>query len=395
MIQPGYNANQRLESKLKVLVNATTLTKGGGLQVAASFINEALGDNSNSIRWFFAVSPQVGAEIEGSSDFCEVFDASPAKCKQARSRLLELECKHNPDVVFTIFGPAYVKFTKPHLSGLANGWLTHSDWQAFRQLGSPVQILIAFCRLAYKAWWARHADYWVVEAEVARQGLKRRLGISNDRVAVISNTCSRVFRELPREPVGLPGKGEKLRIVYLTSFYKHKNIGIIPFVAAKLEEFQPSLKFEFVVTLPRDENDWTRLEAAARALGVADRLINVGPVSNVEAPILYKECHIAFMPSLLETFSANYPEAMAMGCPLVASNREFAKNCCGDAASYFDAESAISAARTVIDLISDESRWYEQIDAGFKFLDALPDSGQRYTEYLRLISDLAKDDLRA
>jgi len=379
------------ERPLSVLVNATTLIKGGAVQVAASFINEAMRDATPEIKWFMVVSPQVAAEVHDKSAIVEVFEESPAKSKAARQQLLDAEQASMADIVFTVFGPAYVKFTEPHLSGIADGWVTHSGWQAFRALGNPVRMLKSLMLVTYKAWWMRLADFWVVEAEAARQGMKRRLGINPDKVAVVSNTCARAFIEEPREAARLPQTGETLRLLYLSSFYKHKNVGIIPKVAAALKQLRPELQFEFVLTLPENEGDWSRIKSAADSLGVGANLTNAGPIAAADAPALYKRCHIAFMPSLLETFSANYPEAMATGRPLVASDLGFAHNCCGDAASYFEAESPQAAAEQIVALIEDEARWNAQIEAGFARLAELPDAHTRYSEYTKLILQLGRE----
>ncbi len=379
----------RENKPLSVLVNATTLVKGGAIQVAASFINEAqLDQESSGIQWCFAVSSQVAGEIDLPQANTKVFEESPAKSKAARSRLREIEQDIEADLVFTIFGPAYVKFGAPHLCGYANGWLTHSGWQAFRTIGNPLRMLRSLLLLVVKGWWLRFADYWVVEAEVARQGLVKRVGLDPDKIAVVPNTCARVFREPACDAAKIPGANEALRLLYLSSFYNHKNISIIPYVAAELKRLQPELKFEFVLTLSEETGEWNGLQQRCESLNVATHVLNVGPVAIAEAPRLYQSCHIAFMPSLLETFSANYPEAMATGRPLVVSDLGFAHDCCGEAASYFDPDSARAAADSILRLVSDHSVWDAQIAAGYIQLAALPDSHDRYLAYLSLLQKL-------
>ena len=57
----------------------------------------------------------------------------------------------------------------------------------------------------------------------------------------------------------------------------------------------------------------------AQALGVAEHIYNAGPVHVADMPTLYQDCHISFMPTLLETASATYPESVAMGLPVVSN----------------------------------------------------------------------------
>ena len=89
-----------------ILVNATTLVKGGGIQVAASFISEAeasAGEASGSIRWHYAVSPQIAAEIDVPSDRVHMFRETPAKSSAARQQLVGLAERLDVSAVFTVF----------------------------------------------------------------------------------------------------------------------------------------------------------------------------------------------------------------------------------------------------------------------------------------------------
>lgn len=64
-----------------------------------------------------------------------------------------------------------------------------------------------------------------------------------------------------------------------------------------------------------DENYRPRLEELARSLGVADRVLFVGPVSDVHKWALYERAQLFVLPSYSENFGNVVAEAMAMGCP--------------------------------------------------------------------------------
>ena len=57
----------------------------------------------------------------------------------------------------------------------------------------------------------------------------------------------------------------------------------------------------------------------AQALGLADRVRWLGPVSRVQAPKLFTDCHIYVMPSRHETFGVVYAEAIASGKPIIVT----------------------------------------------------------------------------
>ncbi len=188
-------------------------------------------------------------------------------------------------------------------------------------------------------------------------------------------------------PSSLPPSG-KVKILCLSSYYTHKNLGIIPEVAAEIEKCDPSLEFEFVLTLRSDCDGLAKILSSAASAGVSARIRNVGPVPVADGPALYKQCHISFLPSLLETFSANYPEAMAMACPIVTTNLPFARDVCGDAALYYEPEDAVSAAKTIVKLLGDAETWSHLVAEGKQVLRRLPSPQQKYEQYIGCLRSL-------
>jgi glycosyltransferase involved in cell wall biosynthesis len=66
----------------------------------------------------------------------------------------------------------------------------------------------------------------------------------------------------------------------------------------------------------------------------------VGFVSNEELRTLYEHATAFVFPSLQEGFGLPLVEAMALGCPVIASNAASIPEVCGDAALYFDPHNA-------------------------------------------------------
>jgi glycosyltransferase involved in cell wall biosynthesis len=68
-----------------------------------------------------------------------------------------------------------------------------------------------------------------------------------------------------------------------------------------------------------DENYQPQLQALAVSLGIADRVIFIGPVSDAHKWALYADAQLFVLPSYSENFGNVVAEAMAMGCPVVVS----------------------------------------------------------------------------
>ncbi|MEE8057524.1 MAG: glycosyltransferase [Pseudomonadales bacterium] len=347
----------------------------------------------DGIDWWFLVSAEVDRELRRfainiSPLQGHVFSTSPARSKPARKKLLAEVESLNADAAFTFFGPAYVDFPVPHLMGVANGWITHSSRIALGTRGGIVDLVKFAMSFMYKRYWYRRADRWVVEASCARDGMVKRFFVESDSISIVSNSCAdsyRANRELTRSIA------EPIRLLTLSAYYKHKNLEIIPSVALELKKLLPNKKFEFRVTLEKGGQGEKKLFSLSEQLGVAEHVINIGPVPLTDGPALYAETDITFMPSILETFSAVYPEAMMSGCPIVTTDLNFAKDICGDAASYYSPLDAKAAAKAIASLVNDSGAFNALVDKGRKRVAEFPSQAAKYSAYVDAIKVMLTD----
>lgn len=376
---------------MKVLLNTSTLHKGGVLQTSSAFILQAL-RHDDGIEWILAVSKtvarelaQFGAELPSSSI---VLDELPSHSRAARRQVAELEARVKPDCVFTFSGPAYVRFRNFHVMGCSNPWVTHSTLTAYRSL-FPKGWMDNIARNLYRAYWFTQADAWVVQTETARVGLHRRLRRPLDRIAVISNTCGEHYLSQPGH-CPFPKPGQPVRLLSFAAPYRQKNQDLIPYLIRELQRLRPGLDFKFVLTLPPEHYVGREVLGLARRLGVEDRIENLGPVPVARGPELYRSCDICFLPTLLETFSANYPESMAIGLPIVTTDLGFAHDVCDDAALYFRPRDARGAAEAILRLLDDQTLWDRLINRGKEVLTRFPTPEQRYRAYIQMLYGLVK-----
>jgi glycosyltransferase involved in cell wall biosynthesis len=68
-----------------------------------------------------------------------------------------------------------------------------------------------------------------------------------------------------------------------------------------------------------DEGYQGKLEALARELGIAERVLFVGPASDADKWALYAHAELFVLPSYSENFGMVVAEAMAMGCPVIVT----------------------------------------------------------------------------
>ncbi|WP_082150989.1 glycosyltransferase family 1 protein [Chromobacterium sp. LK1] len=120
--------------------------------------------------------------------------------------------------------------------------------------------------------------------------------------------------------------------------------------------------------------------------GLTDRVVNVGRVSDAELARYYAQAQFFFFPSLYEGFGIPPLEAMAAGCPVVASNRSSIPEVVGDAAILFDPDDPDSLGQALIDVQNGSVR-QELIDKGGKRVMDFG-WGAAVSGYAQLYSDL-------
>lgn len=386
-------------SGLKILVNATNLRVGGGVQKATQFVLACCrwGD---AHRWRMVLSPQVARYFETDAppawvDY-EVALRSPARPvagRGARRLLAAQERDFAPDVVFSVSGPNYHRFRRPHLMGFAIPWITNPDPLAWTTIRSPLRRALFRLRLRYYVHWARHADAWLLQTEAARDGLVANAKLTGP-AHVVPNSCSEYYydaMDLGADPhPALPARreGDVLLLVF-TSPKPHKNLASLPGVARRLREIDPHTRYRFVLSLPQDSASWRELSARAERAGVGDRLVTVGAVPVADGPGLYAGCDALYLPTVMEVFSAAYPEAMAMARPILTSDLPFARSVCRDAARYFDPVSAESAATAVVEVVGDPDRRARLVEAGRARLADFGTGQERFEAIVGILADLA------
>lgn len=377
---------------LKILINATPCAIGGGVQVALGAIREAMACATGR-RWelFLAVTPVVakalGDEPLKAGVPMEVFSIGPGRVwggRMTRSRLKVICKEWRPDMVFTVFGPSYVRFPVPEFMGFADGFSITPERGCYAN-HSFVSRIPAWLKANAKRLCLRSAGRFWVETETAKKGLCRRAWINPDCVDVVPNGVNAAFAAalFGAEPE------ESGDILLLGAGYPHKNHALIVPVSRGLEKSLPDMSWRFVVTLPQDSPAWSALREAMAAAGLSHRIFNRGVLNLAECAAAFESALIVFHPSLLEIFSATYVEAMAAGRPLAVSDRAFAREVCGDAAAYFDPLDATAAAGVLRDLLTRPELRAAHAASGRERLRLFPDAAVKNGLLCDLIDSFA------
>ena len=373
--------------KKKILFNAATITVGGGVQAVRTFIEFIRQENPQNVEFLFvlphSVCSQLGDDVLAGLQVRRI-DTSPASLiggRTTRRQIRQWETAFRPDLVYSPGFPSYVAFRAPEAGRYTNPWEIFELKEA-RSLLTLSEKLRRAVKTAYRLHWAKKARFIETQTPQAATAIAARLGLPENHVFVSPNAVNPLFSDAAKLPRQATDGHE---IFCFAAGHKHKNLAIIPKVAALLQR-RLSGPFRFVLTLA--EADWQPIRQAAAGLGVADKISNAGALKLEDSISHYRRAACLFLPTLAEVFSATHIEAMTMQLPVVTTDLPFSRSVCGDAAAYFAPVSADEAADRLTAVLQDADLREDMAARGAQQVAALPESAAKHRALLAWLVSL-------
>jgi glycosyltransferase involved in cell wall biosynthesis len=341
---------------MKIFLDCSLLSIGGGIQVGLSIIQNIV--NDPSIETVVVCTPQIDAQLDQTikqklKAYHVVPNVSFYKKRQQGDYLCQLEAQYQPDLVFTVFGPSYWRSKAKNVQGFALGKMLYPEIRKFypSQLSRFKESIFDWVKQKF---FFKNVDNFLVETEVVKARLVDRFNISPQNIYVISNTYSPAFEQrLQERKKHIFADQSTITLFVPASFYVHKNLLILPKVLAELKKLNDKkviLKF----TVPVNSPGWQEISRVAAEYGVLEQITTVGHVPNHLICDEYLASNFVLCPSLVESSTAVFPESFIAERPLLVSDRDFARNLCEDAAVYFDPLDAIDIARKIDVVMNDQ-----------------------------------------
>ncbi|GAB2680583.1 hypothetical protein GCM10027036_38760 [Flavihumibacter cheonanensis] len=373
---------------MKILINTASTLKGGGVQVALSFLNECKNIGGNNYHVILGITIQ---KLIDKSSFPSNFYFYPISFRPAtkvfslsshNQFFKNLEDEVKPDVVFTTSGPSYWRPKAPHLVGFNLAHHIYPDSPYFKKINLYRKLRWRVKKMLAVYFFKRDADAYVVQTEDVNVRLKALLNKSS--IYTVSNTISNFYINPIIKNNCLPSKvSGEFRFLLLSAWYPHKNFEILKHIV-RLLPYSYKSRVRFILTLP-EEIFQQKFDKT-----FSDNIINVGPVNVEDGASLYTECDAIFLPTLLECFSATYAEAMVMEKPIITSDMGFAHTVCGDAALYFNPESPEEASQTICMLLDSTSLQKDLINKGKERLKIFGTAKERAEIYLNILDSIKR-----
>lgn len=159
------------------------------------------------------------------------------------------------------------------------------------------------------------------------------LGVPAERIGVLPNGHEHVGKWRPRSSPKVQEARGANTVVVLGSAAPHKNIAMLLRLAPEMEA--AGLKLAVV-------GGFDASVFAGTAPISGGNIVVTGRLSDDELAALLQDCLCLAFPSFIEGFGLPPLEAMALGCPVVSSNRTSLPEVGGDAVIYADPDDAAS-----------------------------------------------------
>ena len=362
-----------------IFFNCTTNVVGGAIQNAVNFISNAIEDEE--FKWLFLVSSEVNKELIniGIKDTYNIIEISPSPARnyKSRRRIISIENELKPNLVFTMAGPAYVKFKSKHIMGLSNPYLTHADIKAFIEGRNIIEIIRILAITLYQAINANKANFFIFQTKTSRDVFCKRFNIDVKRTEIVPNAIGEIFNS---DSINLHRKDNNTFTIFCpAAAYSHKCLHLIPLIAKELLNIiNNNIKIKFILTIPYYSSLWKKIHRISKKNNVLSIIENIGPFSYKDAPQLYCSSDIVFIPSILETFSTSYLEAMIVEKPLVVVNKPFSKEICGNYAEYINPCSIISSADKLKEIVEEYRYYSDKLKNGITILNKYGNQKKRF-----------------
>lgn len=366
----------------RLLVNCSNLHIGGAVAVASSFIDSLSRRPDSGLDISLLLSSSVAANLKSLGTELGRFASVRIVDFRAMRSLWQGLSAHfaHADVVFTVFGPAYVLSKgKRHVCGFAQPLILYPRNPVERGL-PPLARLAQKLKYKVQELFFARADELVVELEHVKRGLERKWLFSSKPIHIVYSTVDAVFRDPARwVPIQMPERVGGIRLGVISRNYAHKNLASLPALRRELLT-RHGLSVEFFVT-------FTPAELQACSEEFRRTIHNAGPLMLPQCPSFYAALDGVIFPSLLECFSAVPLEAMLMRKPLFASNLPFIRDCCHEHAHYFDPLDIASMAQAIANYFQSAhaNEKAAALDRAQQFVSRYPSADERADAYLEIL----------
>jgi len=372
-----------------ILINFVPVKSGGGLQNALSFLDQ-LPSNGE-----FFTSSVVVCENQHLYESCKRIGIKGYKIKPGFLWRLWFELfygyviakSNKTEIIFTLFGngplwsPKYYK-----ISGFAFSNILQPEVPFWDYL--PLQYkYLNVLKDRLRLWAIRRSDEIILETEYLYERAKS--GPFKDRKLHVvkmepSSLVSKDFLSGTKQE-----RSDYFRFLVLSGPQPNKRIEMLAPIFSRLKYLRTNVGLRIpclLVSLNRRDHYSQKIANAFCQANASDCLSFIGPIPQEKISSLLNEVDCMVNIARLESFSNNWVEAWSANIPLVATDADWARASCGNAAIYINPEKPEESADTIFNALTSVDVVKQHVDAGKYQLSVLGEV-KKIDAYYSILND--------
>ncbi len=213
-----------------------------------------------------------------------------------------------------------------------------------------------------------HAARVICESRFVRNDIVAHFGIPAARIAVVPAPPIASIRAAQSSAAEVAAVKAKLDlpdryVFYPAQFWPHKNHLRLVDAFARIAPDFPDCR---LVLTGKQRDEYERVFARVRELGLADRVQHLGYIEASELAVVYQCATVVAVPTLFESISIPVYEAFSIGTAVCASNVVALPEQIGDAGLLFDPTSPQDIAAAIDRLLGDPALRSTLVERGFR-----------------------------
>lgn len=342
-----------------------------------NFVN-ALSKSAPQHRYLITVPSDCGYEhisLPNDSEF-RIYPKMPSAVSRLKLEMYTIPSAvrdFGADAVLGLGNHGLMNIDCPQAIWIRNGYLVYPS-KHFSGASLKTRAQIKLQRMVLRRC-LTHTDLLFCQTPIMRQRIAEYYNYDTKNIKTLPNALSVFSHNRKNDGTAKVPEDiaeDKFNCLILTNYCVHKNPQIILDAYLKVPDRFDGIRFITTVSEHNCSKAGRFIKRIQRDGPIRDVIRNSGPIAHNQLELYYRNAQLVIMPTLMESFSITYMEAMSFGVPILTSDLDFAHYLAGDAALYYDPWDLESFIERLLILKSDMKVRKRLIEAGYDQLKKFP-----------------------
>ncbi len=351
---------------MRAVVVAHNLVEAGGLSVGRN-VTAALPRLFPEVEMLLIVPRGLGYDLHKNGSNATVIEIPRYRLLGRflfeKNHLPRMVRDFGPDVIFCLGNIGLHHPPCQQAILFHQGQLVYTTERSYKTV--PLRERVKFAAIRY---WLRtclrRTSLIFCQTAVMRSRFAQAFNYPIEQIKVMPNAVSELAKvsSTAQSTPDVFKSADKFHLLFLARYYGYKNFQILLDI---FRNFGGQLdNVRVIITIDPNDPYARRFLEKVRSQGLQERIINVGPLKQESLAAYFKNADALFFPTVLESFSGTYLEAMHFGLPILTSDLDFAHGICGNAALYFDPWNAAEVAGRIVEMRENAALRVELVQKG-------------------------------